>query len=189
MTILACMKTIFIFHGIYGNPDENWFPWMKAALEKAGHRVIVPEFPNPEKPVLDEWMTFMVQYEKDIGEDAVFIGHSLGAAFALRFITNMNKPIATTFLVAPVWCVMGNEFDPQMSSFTQAPYNWAAIKKSCTDFHVFLSDNDPYIKASLSEELANHLGADATMVTGAGHFNQSAGYTSFPLLLERVLAS
>jgi predicted alpha/beta hydrolase family esterase len=42
------MANIFIIHGSYGNPDENWFPWLKKELEQEGHKVFVPKFPTPE---------------------------------------------------------------------------------------------------------------------------------------------
>jgi len=40
------MANIFIIHGAYGNPDENWIPWLKTELEKLGNRVFVPKFPS-----------------------------------------------------------------------------------------------------------------------------------------------
>ena len=42
------MATVFIIHGSYGHPGENWFPWLKDELEKIGHRVCVPQFPCPK---------------------------------------------------------------------------------------------------------------------------------------------
>jgi hypothetical protein len=41
------MRNIFIIHGSYGYPEENWFPWLKKELSKLGHRVFVPKFPIP----------------------------------------------------------------------------------------------------------------------------------------------
>ena len=28
-----------IIHGIYGHPEENWFPWLKNKLEGMGYEV------------------------------------------------------------------------------------------------------------------------------------------------------
>ena len=36
---------IFIIHGSFGNPGENWFPWLKIQLVNCGHEVITPTFP------------------------------------------------------------------------------------------------------------------------------------------------
>ena len=46
----------FIIHGSYGNPNENWFPWLKKELEKEGCIVFIPEFPTPENQSLKNWM-------------------------------------------------------------------------------------------------------------------------------------
>jgi len=43
------MRNIFIIHGSYGYPEENWFPWLKKELKKLGDRVFVPQFPIPKE--------------------------------------------------------------------------------------------------------------------------------------------
>ncbi len=43
------MRNIFLIHGSYGHPQENWFPWLKKELESLGHKVYVPAFPIPTK--------------------------------------------------------------------------------------------------------------------------------------------
>lgn len=182
------MPTIFIFHGIQGHPAENWFPWLKTQLEKKGYHVIVPAFPHPDKPLLDEWMKHMKQYEKDIDEHTIFIGHSLGAGFALRWMERMSQHIQAAFFIAPAWCIMGNPFDPLMTTFTIGSYNWAAIKQHCSNIHIIQSDNDPYVASSLAEELGKYLNVKPMIIRNAGHFNEKAGYTTFPLLLEKVMA-
>ncbi len=40
---------VFIIHGAYGNPKENWFPWLKSELESLNHKVIIPEFSTPNE--------------------------------------------------------------------------------------------------------------------------------------------
>ncbi len=181
------MASIFIFHGIQGHSEENWFPWLKAELEKKGHQVFVPDFPNPGSPILVEWMKNMEQYEHAVNEKAVFIGHSLGAAFALRLLQHMHQHIQAAFLVAPVWGVMGNQFDQLMPTFILPAYDWKALLSKAGAFYILQSDNDPYIAVDKTEMLARHLNARITMVPRAAHFNTSAGYTEFPLLRELIL--
>ena len=38
----------------------------------------------------------------------------------------------------------------------------------------------------MSIKLANKLGTDVNLVKGAGHFNEKAGYTKFPLILKDI---
>jgi len=45
-----------ILHGWQGNPQENWFQWLKTELEKLGHKVLVSAMPHSDKPMLGEWL-------------------------------------------------------------------------------------------------------------------------------------
>ena len=182
------MATVFVFCGVGGHPGENWFPWLKTQLESRNIQAIVPAFPNTDHPILDDWIQHMAQFEKLIDQDTIFVGHSLGAAFALRLLMRMEKKIRASFLVAPVWEVMHNEYDPLMTTFNVAPYDWETILDHCGKFFVVQSDTDPYIKMAKSEALAKHVNAEMTVVPNAGHFNTSAGYAEFPLLRDRILA-
>jgi hypothetical protein len=182
------VTNVFIFHGIGGNPEENWFPWLKNELEKLNVTAIVPAFPESDRPDLSRWLTHFDQYKNLINDETMFIGHSLGGAFTLRFLERATQPIHAAFLVASVWGVMGNKFDPLMTTFTTLPYDWKRIRSNASAFHVLHSDNDPYISLKLAEELAKHLGTEEEIIPGGGHFNAGAGYTTFPQLLQEIRA-
>ncbi|MDO8468381.1 MAG: alpha/beta fold hydrolase [Candidatus Peribacter sp.] len=183
------MPTVFLFHGVGGHSQENWLPWLQGELERQSYAVIVPDFPNADHPVLAEWSADFRKYDTLIDEHTMFVGHSLGGAFALRLLERMSKSIRACFLVASVWGVMENQFDPVMSTFTEPPYDWKRIRRNAKHYSVIHSDNDPYIKLSQAEELAKNLGTNVTLVRGGGHFNVSAGYREFPFLLERITAA
>lgn len=180
------MATIFVFHGVGGHSKENWFPWLKESLEAENHQVIVPDLPHPDHPTLTEWINDFKQHEELMDENTIFVGHSLGGAFALRLLEKAQKPIRATFLIASVWGVMGNQFDPLMTTFTVPPYDWNSIKQRSKFFSVIHSDNDPYIRLSQAEELAKNLGITLTLIKGGGHFNEAAGYRDFPFLLSEI---
>jgi predicted alpha/beta hydrolase family esterase len=42
------------------------------------------------------------------------------------------------------------------------------------------------VKYEKAEELARHLGVEVNLIPGAGHFNASAGYTAFEVLLNAI---
>ena len=52
----------YIIHGAYGDPEENWFPWLKTKLEGLGHQVFVPKFPTPENQTLNNWFNVFNKY-------------------------------------------------------------------------------------------------------------------------------
>ena len=181
------MTTFFIFHGIDGHPEENWFPWLKKELEKKGYTIIVPHFPNANHPQLEEWLRHFEQYQSALTKETILVGHSLGSAFALRLLERSLQPVLATFLVASVSGFMDNEFDPLMTSFTSAPYDWSRIRKNAGKVRVIHSDNDPYIAQEKAETLAKNLGVNVTLFPNGGHFNTKAGFRKFPKLLDSIL--
>ena len=180
------MTNVFLIHGSYGYPEENWLPWLKNELEKLGYTVYVPKFPTPEGQILDNWLNVFEEYKRYLDTSSIIIGHSCGVAFILNLLERINHPIKAAFLVAGSVGLLHNEFDKVSSTFTDKPFNWEKIRNNCKKFYVFHSDNDPYVPLKHGEELAKNLGVKLILVKNAGHFNEMAGYTKFDLLLEKI---
>jgi len=178
------MSTIFIFHGVGGTPQENWFPWLARELTKLKQEVIVPQFPTPEGQTLQSWLKTLDSYNDKLDGEAILVGHSLGVPFALNIIE--RQPVKAAFLVAGFTGVAGNVFDEGMKTFAQREFDWDKIKKNCKRFFVFHSDNDAYVSLRKGEELARNLGVEVTLVPGGGHLNEGAGYFEFPLLFKKI---
>ena len=176
----------FIIHGIYGHPEENWFPWLKKELEKKGCAVIVPKFPTPIGQSLDSWMKMFKKYEEKINSETILIGHSLGAAFILNYLEQADKEIKAAFLVAGYHKMLENEFKQLNKSFVDKKFNWDKIIENCENFFVIGSDNDPYIEEGITRQMAFELDAELHIIHNGGHLNSKAGYDKFPFLLELI---
>lgn len=185
------MKNIFIIHGSYGSPQENWFPWLKKELSKLGHRVYVPQFPIPKtrnsgKHELKKWLETFDDYKSYLDENSIIIAHSRGNVFAWHLLEIINKPINATFLIAPF--LTFTHWHPDNSdSFYKPKFDWRKIKKMSKYFEVFQSANDD-IPVSEGEEIANNLNAKLIIVKNAGHFNVAYDkkFIQFPLLLNNI---
>ena len=176
-----------IIHGIYGHPDENWFPWLKIELEKRDHEVIVPKFPTPINQSLESWLKVLKNYEDKINKNTVLIGHSLGTPFILNYLEQADKQIKAAFLVAGYHKLLDNEFYELNKTFVYKEFNWEKIRKNCEKFSVIASDNDPYIPLETNKELANLLGAKLTVIHNAGHINKKSGFYKFPQLVDLMV--
>ena len=180
------MSKIFLIHGAYGNPQENWFPWLKKELEKDGHQVIVPAFPTPKNQNLNNWLVIFDHYFGEIDEETIFVGHSLGPAFILSILERIDVQVKACFFVAGFIGLLNDDLDKINHTLTDKNFDWAKIKKNCQKFYLMNSDNDPYISLTKAEELANHLDTKLEIIKNAGHFNAKAGYLEFPKLLEDI---
>jgi len=181
------MGSIFIIHSAYGSPEENWIPWLKNKLEGMGQTVFAPKFPTPENQNLESWMKVFDGYRQYLGSDSIFVGHSIGVAFILNVLEGLDRPVKAAFLVSGFKALIGiPAFDNINRTFVERSLDWKKIRGNCGKFYMLHSDNDPYVPLANAEEVAKNLGIDITVVKGAGHFNQKAGYTKFDLLLERI---
>jgi uncharacterized protein len=181
------VATVFIIHGTGGNPEGNWFPWLKGKLSEKGHEVIVPKFPIHEKQFLDSWKREFENYKRKISKETILIGHSLGVAFILNILESISQKINASFLVAGFVGKIGiSRFDELNKTFTQRKFNWERIRSNCNNFCVISSSDDPYVQLEKGEELAKNLHTKLTVLERAGHINSDSGYIEFDFLLKKI---
>ena len=187
------MRNFFIFHGSYGHPGENWYPWLKQELESMGHRVFIPTFPIPkvkgEGHKLDLWFKAFEAYKQYVNKDTIVIAHSRGCTFTYHLLPLLNIKIHGLYLVGQF--IDYDQWRPEVyaehDSFQAKPYLWKKIRKMSEYIEVFQSTND-VIPVCEGEFVAHWLHAKLTIVKNAGHFNMATykRFVTFPLLLEKI---
>ena len=180
------MTNVFIIHGSYGNPSENWFPWLKEELEKKGCSVFAPKLPTPKDQCLENWQNVFSKYDHYLTRDSIVVGHSLGVAFLLNILERIEHKIKAAFLVSG-FCEQLNSsrFDKINKTFIKR-FDYARIMSKCDRFFVYHSDNDPYVPLSIANNLAQNLGVKVILIKNAGHINKESGYTKFKELFDDI---
>ena len=179
------MYDYLIIHGSYGSPFENWFPWLFNKLEQEGKKVLAPQFPTISQNY-DNWNSVMQTYDKYIDNNTSIIAHSLGPAFIIDYLYEHKKSVKNLFLVAPFYGLINiADFDFVNKTF----FVLSDLTKANEYFHsawCIFSDNDPYVPISLSKNFSGALNATELIITGGGHLNSSAGYTTFKELWDVI---
>ncbi|PIU24600.1 hypothetical protein COT12_00185 [Candidatus Berkelbacteria bacterium CG08_land_8_20_14_0_20_39_8] len=195
-TIQAGKKTVLLVHGFTGNSKENWFPWLKEKLESQGYKVIIPDLPNSDRPVVSEWVATLSKYKSEIEGDLIVIGHSLGAAAACMFLEQTNTNAEKLILVAPTgpsekkWEGLKKvDFTVEdikvLNQFNAEEINFEKLNNLVKSKYIYLSQNDPYVPISIKEDYKN-LGATIRLFENKGHFNHGTGVTSLPEILSDI---
>ncbi|MFA6098906.1 MAG: leucine--tRNA ligase [Patescibacteria group bacterium] len=187
----ACL----IVHGISGHKRENWFPWLKEELNKAGWETIVPTMPGAGHPVLNSWDEYLGQFDQRINENSVLVGHSLGCASILFHLQQLEKKVDTVILVAPTnplqyWPQLKQKYpqadwDAVKNMSSAQNFNWPKIRSLAKRFIIIHSDNDPYVPPeSMAYYKENLPEAEIHCMPGKSHFSESTGgVTSLPEIL------
>jgi predicted alpha/beta hydrolase family esterase len=180
-------RNIFIFHGTAGNPQENWFSWLKKELEKNGHRVFVPQFPTPIGESLESWLGVLDRYKQQINKNTILIGHSKGGLFLLRLLEKLKQPVYASFLVSTAIGIKPYVFYDLNHKFAHGyKFDWIKIRSNSKHFIVYHSDNDPYTCLANGEQISKKLNINLTFIPNSGHFNTKSGYTKFDKLYEDI---
>jgi predicted alpha/beta hydrolase family esterase len=182
---------VVVLHGALGGPDTNWFPWLRRLLEADGIDVVCPRFPTPDGQSLSAWLD---AYDRAVNSlpfaPTVLVGHSLGAAFALRLIERAVEPVAGVFLAAGFVGALGlPDYDTINHSFFATAFDWPAIRRrKGRVVRCWAGENDPYVPLSRLQDMAIRLAAPLEIVAGGGHLTGESGFTTFPQMRDAILA-
>jgi len=178
---------VIIVHGFTGNPDKNWFPWLKKELETADREieVLVPAMPDPEHPLLPAWLSHLTQIASPPDEHLYFVGHSLGCIAILRYLERLpaSQVVGGAVLVAGFSQPIAIE---ETDNFFNPSLDYENVRCSVQKIVAINSDNDPHVPLAQGKILQDRLGADLLIYPNGGHLNEKSGFTAFPLVLEQL---
>jgi predicted alpha/beta hydrolase family esterase len=181
---------VIVLHGAHGGPDTNWFPWLQAALNTEGVDVLRPRFPTPRGQSLEAWLNaYDLAVQSLPSAPTILVGHSLGAALALRLVERAVEPFDGLLLAAPFIGAVGlADYDTINSSFFAEEFDWDGIRKRKGPLcRCWAGEDDPYVPLLRSQNVADSLDSLLEVVPGGGHLNSESGFNSFPQLRDAIL--
>lgn len=119
------MQTAIILHGMPSKDEyydltcsspsnSHWLPWVQHQLLLNNILTQTPELPHPYQPEYDQWREVFEQFP--IHENTHLIGHSCGAGFLVRWLSEHNVRVGKVALVAP-WLDPTHQFAPDFFTF------------------------------------------------------------------------
>lgn len=188
------MKNAIILHGMSdskksyldtSSPDSSspsnghWLPWLQLNLLANNILAQTPELPHPYLPVYSAWLK--VFKESKIDEETILVGHSCGAGFLVRFLSENNIKVDKLVLVAP-W------LDPEkeIGDFADFKIN---LKDKAQKIIIFYSEDDSNQVLKSVELLKREVqNIEFHIFKDKGHFTFGEMHTiKFPELLEAIL--
>jgi predicted alpha/beta hydrolase family esterase len=118
------------------NSKAHWLGWLKEQLKKRGYKVYAPEIPQAYNPQWDKWVREIDKIKID--RETILIGHSCGAGFWLRYLSeHKDLKVAKVILIAP-WLDTQRKVTTDFFDF-KLDKNLALRTKGLA---IFYSDND-----------------------------------------------
>ena len=182
------MKRIILVHRWDGGPEADWYPWIKKELGKRKIKVEIPLMPEPARPEIDAWVSFLSRHVKKTDADTYFIGHSVGCQTILRYIETLppEEKIGGVIFVAPWFTLHGLTTDDEREvarSWLTEHFNFEKVKKRKIPFVALFSDDDPFVPLDNADLFKNKLGAQIIIEKGQGHYTEITA----PSVLQEVL--
>lgn len=163
-----------------GNMEHcNWYGWLKKRInEMSDMSCVLKNMPDPVTARESIWLPFM---EKDLkcAEDTVIIGHSSGAAAAMRYAE--THTVFGLILVGAYTSDLGDENERESGYFSR-PWEWEKIRSNVKYILQFGSTDDPFLPWEEQQEVADGLKTDLHKYTDRGHFQN----TTFPELINAL---
>lgn len=117
-------RAFVLLHGWENRrPPEHWQHSLAAELRRAGHEVRYPQLPEPDFPVVDDWLAALADELAAVAHAAerVVLCHSLGCLLWLAAARRslVHPPADRVLLVAPPSPAVTLEH-PEIAAFAEA---------------------------------------------------------------------
>jgi predicted alpha/beta hydrolase family esterase len=183
--------SFLLLHGWQNRrPPGHWHHWLAAELAAAGQDVTYPQLPEPDEPVLADWLTELRTHVDAMpGDDRTVVCHSLGSLLWLHAAAAGEVPLLVdrVLLVAPPGpdVVAGI---PEIAGFLPPSMPAGRLDAAARHTRLVCSDNDPYCPAGASADFGVPLGIPTTVLPGAAHLDMEAGYGPWPSIRDWCLS-
>jgi len=159
-----------IVPGWQGSPDNHWQSHWQRTLPNSA-RVEQQDWLTPQR---QDWVQALEQAVAAERSPVILIAHSLGcvtvAHWAAQASPALRRQVRGALLVAPA--------DVERPTCAPALRNFAPIPTEALPFpsQVVSSDNDPAVSVPRALHLAQAWGAEAGLLSNAGHINVKSGH-------------
>jgi len=183
------MEKVLIIHGLNGNPNGGWRPWLMSELQKLDIYAFALSMPNSDNPILNEWLEEIDRYVERHKDDEVFlVGHSLGGLAILRYMERYScKNIKGVILVSTPCNFYEEDKTKNIFTFFKDKINWNLLKSKNLKIAVIQGDDDSVVPIADGEEIARKLDGDLVIIPNGKHLNGSAGFLKLPECLEKLM--
>lgn len=160
----------------------HWLPWLKEELEKRGIAAETPELPKPYQPVYEDWKK--VFESLPLSEETILVGHSCGAGFLVRWLSENKQKVGRVALVGP-WLDPTHELKNDFFEFT---IDTGLIERT-EGVTIFVSlDDGQEVLDSVTRIRENMPGVEVKKFQNRGHFTlEDMGTREFPELKKAIL--
>jgi hypothetical protein len=191
-------KKVVIVHGLAGDVNKGWFPWLKNELESKGFKVIMEQMPDSETPDIEKWIPTLINLSGKINDDTYFIGHSAGCQTIIRMLERLELERVGGAIFLAGWFNLNEnkQEDPEKEKetrnivlpwiYTDIDFQKVQSKFSPGNITAIFSDDDPYVDISNAEMFKQKLGARILIESGKKHYSEKE-IDMLPIIVDELL--
>lgn len=189
------MKNVILIHGL---PDRveyydvtmdsmsnaHFFPWIQKHLCARDILCQTPEMPRPYDPIFEEWSEVIENFK--ITNDTILAGHSCGAGFLLRYLSEHKDIVPEKLVLIAPWVGYKDEDFLSTNFFNDRDFDWNMASRFPIEL-VYSTDDFPSVLDSIYFVKEKMPGMIIHELHSKGHFIESSIGKEFPELLEIIL--
>ncbi|MGY1602079.1 RBBP9/YdeN family alpha/beta hydrolase [Geodermatophilus sp. SYSU D00815] len=180
-------SSFLLLHGWENRrPAGHWQHWLADRLAQDGAQVLYPQLPEPDAPVLADWLVDLRRnLRAQRGDERVLVCHSLAVLLWWHAAPSLGDLAPDrVLLVAPPAPGLIRTL-PAVAAFVPGAMGTTPLPEDVVRrVRLVASDDDPYCPGGAEAVYARPFGLDVDLVPGAGHLEPASGYGPWPSVLE-----
>jgi len=182
------MKKAFILHGMSGPVDSSFGINLKQDLTALGFQIYEPKFTILQNITLESWFEEMDKIKDSIDDKSIFICHSLGCLFIVKYCC-LHKLKNKLIIAVAGGLTNKSEIHPDLAYLSPFIPTAEEIKKFKTlknTIYNIYSNTDHIYKLTQLERYNQKLNATPIYLPNKGHFGKSSGVKEIPEIIEII---